>query len=130
MNADGLPTTEDEIVWPTDGEAASALAAFARLVEAHYGERLKGLYLFGSRARGDHRPMSDADVAVVLADGDWVEWRERSDLIGLAYGPSLESGLLIQPWPVAASVWRGGSMNEPSFVRTGRRDARALDRRL
>lgn len=126
MNAAGLPTTEDELVWPTDVEASNALAEFARLVGAHYGERLEGLYLFGSRARGDHRAMSDADVAVVLADGDWIDWEERSELNRLGYGLSLESGLLIQPWPVAASVWNGKPESAPSFVRTGRRDAQAL----
>jgi len=33
-----------------------------------YGDRLKGLYLFGSYARGDAREDSDIDVAMVLDD--------------------------------------------------------------
>ena len=33
-----------------------------------YGPRLKGMYLFGSRARGDAEDDSDIDVAVVLSD--------------------------------------------------------------
>ena len=33
-----------------------------------YGDRLKGLYLYGSYARGDARDESDIDVAVVLAE--------------------------------------------------------------
>jgi uncharacterized protein len=32
-----------------------------------YGERLRGVYLYGSYARGDFRPDSDVDVLVVLA---------------------------------------------------------------
>ncbi len=32
-----------------------------------YGDRLKGVYLYGSYARGDARWDSDIDVAVVLA---------------------------------------------------------------
>ena len=45
-----------------------ALISFKKLLEARYGEHLKSLYLFGSRARGDHRPDSDADVAVFLGE--------------------------------------------------------------
>ncbi len=37
-----------------------------RLAEV-YGERLKGVYLFGSYARGEGTEDSDIDVAVVLA---------------------------------------------------------------
>jgi predicted nucleotidyltransferase len=32
-----------------------------------YGERLKGIYLYGSYARGDNQPGSDVDVMIVLA---------------------------------------------------------------
>jgi predicted nucleotidyltransferase len=31
-----------------------------------YGEQLKGLYLYGSYARGDNQPGSDVDVMIVL----------------------------------------------------------------
>jgi uncharacterized protein len=37
-------------------------------LEELYGERLKGLYLFGSYARGEAREDSDIDVAMVLTD--------------------------------------------------------------
>jgi predicted nucleotidyltransferase len=102
------PTSEQIEEWlrpPTETEVALALAQFAANVRNHYGDRLKGLYLFGSRARGDNRPDSDADVAIVLQDGDWVSWKERRVLIRLAYEPSLESGLSIQAWPFSAEQW-------------------------
>lgn len=38
-------------------------------LEVLYGDRLKGLYLYGSYARGEAEPGSDIDVAVVL-EGD------------------------------------------------------------
>lgn len=31
-----------------------------------YGERLKGVYLYGSYARGDNQPWSDVDIMIVL----------------------------------------------------------------
>lgn len=33
-----------------------------------YGDRLKGLYLYGSYARGDYRQGSDVDVMILLKD--------------------------------------------------------------
>lgn len=35
-------------------------------LRAHYGERLVKAVVYGSQARGDARPWSDVDVAVVL----------------------------------------------------------------
>jgi predicted nucleotidyltransferase len=37
-------------------------------LQALYGERLKGVYLFGSHARGEADEESDVDVLVVLDD--------------------------------------------------------------
>lgn len=56
-----------------------------------YGERLKGIYLYGSYARGDNQPGSDVDVMIVLASyqryGD--EIKRTSELnakLSLDYG--------------------------------------------
>lgn len=49
-----------------DTVTRDALASFKKILAARYGEHLKSLYLFSSRARGEHRPDSDADVAVFL----------------------------------------------------------------
>src|SRR5439155_12765310 len=109
---------------PTDTEVDTALARFAVAARKHYGERLKGLYLFGSRARGDHRPDSDADVAVVLEDGDWVSWKERWLLNRLAYDPSLESGVVIQPWPFSRLQWNAQySAPSTALLASARREA-------
>ena len=49
-----------------------------------YGKRLKGVYLFGSYARGDFDSDSDVDVLIVLSDfqkyGE--ELRRTSEVIG------------------------------------------------
>jgi uncharacterized protein len=82
-----------------------ALDDYTAAVRARYGKRLVGLLLFGSRARGDAHPDSDADVAVILEDGDWQSWEEQWTLAGLAYDVLLDHGLFIQPWPIPRSAW-------------------------
>jgi|SRR3972149_1630797 len=48
-----------------------------------YGDRLKGLYLYGSYARGDYRQGSDVDVMILLNDykNYWKELQRSSDYI-------------------------------------------------
>jgi antitoxin ChpS len=126
------PAELDELLRPpTDAEAARALARFADDVKLHYGDRLKGLYLFGSRARGDHAADSDADVAVVLANGDWEEWLERRALNGLAFDAELDDGLVIQPWPFAEADWTAAlGMPATTLLGAACRDAVPLEQRL
>ena len=49
-----------------------------------YGERLKGLYLYGSYARGDYKEGSDLDVLLVLDDFERapIELTRTDDLVG------------------------------------------------
>jgi predicted nucleotidyltransferase len=82
-----------------------ALQEYVAAVRGHYGARVVDVLLFGSRARGDARPDSDADVAVILQDGDWDFWEEKWTLAGLAYDILLDRGLFIQPWPIPRSAW-------------------------
>ncbi|WP_020506987.1 nucleotidyltransferase domain-containing protein [Lamprocystis purpurea] len=80
-----------------DPVTRSALTSFKAILSARYGAHLKTLYLFGSRARGDHRPDSDADVAVFL-DQVTDPLAEQLDLIDQGYPILLETGVNIQPW--------------------------------
>lgn len=83
-----------------------------------YGERLKGVYLFGSRARGDAESDSDVDLAVVLDDfaSEYEEirrWRRLASDIGLRYTcvPSL--------MPIREADWQS---QDESFLRNVRRE--------
>lgn len=69
-------------------------------LERLYGPRLERALLFGSRARGDARPDSDWDVAVVLRgyDGDLEEAYRLADL---AYDLLLETGEMLSLKPFA-----------------------------
>ncbi len=47
-------------------QQSTVLTEFREELARLLGERFEAAYLFGSRARGDHRPDSDLDVLVVV----------------------------------------------------------------
>ena len=99
-----------------------ALMAFKCLLADRYGEHLKGLYLFGSRARRDHRPDSDADVAVFL-DVVSDPIGEQFDLIDQGYDILLDTGVNIQPWVFEeTSLSSAGKSRARHLVETVRRE--------
>ena len=122
MNAGVAP--EDYLEPPSDEAVMRAVEEFAQTVRTAYGDRLEGLYLFGSRARGDHTRESDADVAVVLADSDWDFWAEKMRLADIEYDIIVETGAEPQGWPVRKSEWLNpDSHRNPDLIRAMRRDA-------
>jgi predicted nucleotidyltransferase len=79
-------------------EIAALLADLKRRLERRFGDRFVALYLFGSRARGDHDPDSDVDVAVVLDQEMPAPYDAKCLLIDDTYDLMLETGFYIQPW--------------------------------
>ena len=80
-----------------DQQTEVALRDFRERLRLRYGAHLKAVYLFGSRARGDFTPDSDADVAVFL-DHISDPLQEQLDLIDDSYPILLSIGVNIQPW--------------------------------
>lgn len=112
---------------PTRDEVRRALESYVAAVRLHYGPRLHDILLFGSRARGDDTPDSDADVAVILNDDEWAFWQEKMLLADLSYEPLIEEGLVIQPWPISLLDWRDPTRHHnPRFVEVIIRDGRSL----
>ena len=70
----------------------------ARLREV-YGDRLKGVVLYGSEARGEADSDSDIDVLVLL-EGPIHLWRDLRTNIQTLYPLSLKYGRPISPKPV------------------------------
>jgi len=79
----------------TDRKRVSALLAeFKAKLQAIYADRLKGVFLYGSHARGQGGPESDVDILIVL--DDWEHYAGEIDRTGavaselsLAYGVSI-----------------------------------------
>lgn len=74
-------------------------------LSALYGPRLKGVYLFGSCARGEAEAESDVDVLIVLdrVDNYAMEIERTSELIA---GLSLEYGRSISCVYVSEERWK------------------------
>ena len=94
--------------------------------------RLPGMFpleraiVYGSRARGDFHPDSDADVALILTWGA-DDWRTLWMLGGLAFDVMMETGILVQPVPIASEDWiRPDQFSRPGFLRNVTRDGIVL----
>lgn len=62
--------------------------------------------VYGSRARGTHRPDSDADVAVLLRGAHQPFLAAKLDMADIAFDVMLETGILISPLPVWLDEWQ------------------------
>ena len=97
-----------------DPKTEGAVRAFLARLPANIG--VERALLYGSRARGDYREESDADIALVLKD-QADDWRVLWDLSGLAYDVYLETGILIQPVPISTNDWANPTRYiRPSFL--------------
>ncbi len=74
-----------------------------------YGDRLKGVYLYGSYARGDYRPGSDVDVMILLKDyKNYFEELRRST--ELASDISLEYDVTVSRLIIKEVQWQQSDM--------------------
>jgi len=65
----------------TDSERR-ALDRSVRELRAAFGDALRSVWLFGSRARGERPgPESDVDVIVVIEEADGDDWNRAIDLV-------------------------------------------------
>jgi predicted nucleotidyltransferase len=102
--------------WPgmkfLDPDTESAVRKFLALIPADL--KIERAILYGSRARGEARPDSDADLALIVANGR-DNWKLVGDLAELAYFVFLDTGILIQPVPISLKNW----VNPERFPRPG-----------
>lgn len=77
-----------------------ALEELQQSLRQIYGERLRGLYLYGSYARGDYHSGSDVDVLVVL-EGEVKPGQEIDRFSDRVADICLEHNVLIATFPVS-----------------------------
>ncbi len=99
-----------------DAHTARAARTFVERVAGQFP--VSGAILFGSRARGSHRPDSDADIAVLLRGrrGEFVD--TKLAMTDIAYDVLLETGVHIQPLPIWEDEWEHpDSYSNPQLLR-------------
>jgi predicted nucleotidyltransferase len=94
-----------------------AASAFLEKLRTTYD--VSELIMFGSRARGDNRPDSDLDLAVVLNGkrGDFID--TKIDMAGLAFDVLMETGILVQAFPMwEDDLTQPEQFPNPALIRT------------
>ena len=86
-----------------DHDTEEAVRRFLALIAGRYD--MAGAIVFGSRARGTHRPDSDADVAVLLRGEHQRFLTTKLAMADVAFDVLLETGINISPLPVWLDEW-------------------------
>lgn len=117
-----MQTTTTDVFNPTlDPATAHAARLFVQSAGRRYP--LRGALLFGSRARGDFHPDSDADIAVLLDGSRRPFLQTKLELADLAYDVLLETGIHIQAFPLWAEDWEHPeTFSNPRLIENIRRE--------
>ena len=96
----------------------AALDEFSSWIRSRFGDRLRELRLFGSRARGEGHEDSDLDVLVVI---DGLESKEAREIAHRSGDALTEHDVLLAPLALSTERWE-------TLRRRGRRLVREIDR--
>lgn len=88
------------------------------LLKEAFADRLRGVVLYGSEARGEATPESDIDILVLLT-GPIALGRDLRTIIHAPYPLQLESERVIDATPVDVDVYEAG---EFAWYRNAKRD--------
>ena len=80
-------------------DTSTLLARLKSRLQAIYGDRLRGVVLYGSEARGEATPDSDVDILVLLT-GPVALGQELRTIIEALYPLQLEMDRVLEAFPV------------------------------
>lgn len=104
-----------------DRNTAEAVRRFLDLIASRYD--MADAVVYGSRARGTHRPDSDADVAIILRGDHQRFLATKLAMADVAFDVMLETGILISPLPVWLDEWENPERYpNPALLRNIDRD--------
>jgi predicted nucleotidyltransferase len=86
-----------------DSNTETAARRFLALLANRYD--LAAAIVFGSRARGTHRPDSDVDIALLLSGAPERLLPAKLEMADAAFDVMLETGILISPLPIWLDEW-------------------------
>ncbi len=101
------------------GSAQDTLAVLMKQLRVIYSDRLQGLYLYGSYARGTAHEGSDIDVLLVL-QGTVKPAEEINRISAIVPDLCLQSGFLISIYPVSTTWFQ---TRQSPFSMTVRKEA-------
>ena len=108
-----------------DHDTEEAVRRFLALISSRYD--LAGAIVYGSRARGTHRPDSDADVAVLLCGEHQRFLTVKLDMADIAFDVLLETGILVSPLPIWLDEWEHPeNYSNPALLRNISREGDRL----
>jgi predicted nucleotidyltransferase len=105
---------------PLPPEIRDVVRALEEGLKKLYGDRFRGLLLYGSYARGDAREGSDVDLLLLL-DGPVDPVKEILRLQPVKWPLSLEADLVLSVMPVSFEAFQNP---ETTFLRLARRESR------
>lgn len=106
---------------PLDAATTLTVRAFLERVAAVFPVR--SAILFGSRARGEFQPDSDADVAVLLSGNSGKFMDAKMAMSDMAFDVMLDTGIRVEALPVWEDEWANpDEYRNPYLLRNIERD--------
>ena len=102
---------------PSEEAVEAAIKEAAALYKEVFGRRLASVWLYGSRARGDHKQDSDIDLLVVLHEQKPM-YIESPLLVSVSQSVRKSFGVFIDGQPTTLNEFENSDDDFHYFVRT------------